>query len=165
MKKTLQDLQQTIWYRFVKVLYMLILLLTVVIVIAVYGNEDFSILTLYIFIALLVFEIIRRVFYYIVFGTFFPSQKTFLDKFQKNNNIDEIKYYEEKIRIFKENVSNKRVFFIIILLVITYNIDVDIPGVRGVISLLQGASILYLFINFLQLMFFRMKLSYWRMKK
>ena len=90
--KSLEELNKKRWYRFLKVLYFLVLILTLFsIPIAVginifedlWGGSEWLAVFIAIIIVLSIIECIRRIFYYIYFGTIFP---------QKNISIKTIKY-------------------------------------------------------------------------
>jgi len=78
MNKNLQDLNGTKWYRLVKVIYGLALIVVIAVIIYIgYEGNGFSLWGYFfqfsffwIIIALIVSQIIKRIFYYVYFGKF-----------------------------------------------------------------------------------------------
>jgi hypothetical protein len=98
--KTLNDLSSKYWYRFAKVLYVLVLIATVAIIYSVYRAQYDNFFTDAIeplFWVLFVLEIFKRSIYYTYFGTISPKKSeidTYISKIKssianfKNNTTD-----------------------------------------------------------------------------
>jgi len=91
--KTIEELNQKAWYRLLKVLYGLSFVFLVIksldFVTKEVVNEDYIILgfVLYILYPLFIyvaFEIVRRLFFYIIFGTMKPTDDTYFIKIRKH---------------------------------------------------------------------------------
>jgi membrane-bound ClpP family serine protease len=78
--RTIQDLNQRVWYRFLKVVYISAALITIglsffIIKFFSHGYLFFFYVAFVSLVIGLIFELILRIFYYIVTGTFVPSDK------------------------------------------------------------------------------------------
>lgn len=93
--KTLKELNKKIWYRFLKVVYVVSLIFCVGKSIVAVGEEVgenaiiLSVLVVFLtpISVYIGFEIIRRVFYYIIFGTIKPADDTYFEKWEKNKSV------------------------------------------------------------------------------
>jgi hypothetical protein len=75
--KTIAELNQKIWYRFLKVLYILVFIpvfIVPVLLIGTFGGSLLSLLIVYV-----LFAMGQRLFYYIVLGSFIPPKQKAVD--------------------------------------------------------------------------------------
>lgn len=93
--KTIKCLEEKIWYRLIKVVYIFLFIYCIGTSIAFAINEfesEYMVMSLFAFILFPIliyvsFEIIRRVFYYIVIRTIQPSDDNYFRKLKKHKTI------------------------------------------------------------------------------
>ena len=80
--KTIKELNQKIWYRLLKVIYILSFVFTIYTALVSINESTSS--TIFLFVLICIgFEIVRRMFFYIILGTISPSDDTWFVKFKR----------------------------------------------------------------------------------